>query len=208
MAADLAAFQAAQPTAKSLHLSDVLEAIRPATAMGFAWAIKREGADLTVVLMHRGGWDLQSTAAAQGADEADIAQMLLDLLGVPVATKAAAPQPQLLAKGVNLRASAGAAAEPSPPELSDFADDLDDELAPEPEAPPLGAPLNQSDINTCLAMLKALPADARKSFTIAFRSHFQVPREERTISRFITDESHKAFIQSFVNELELQEAVA
>jgi hypothetical protein len=50
--------------------------------------------------------------------------------------------------------------------------------------------------------------EARRQFQIAFRHHFNVPKQERTIAGFITQQRHKDFIDRFERELADQPAPA
>jgi hypothetical protein len=51
-------------------------------------------------------------------------------------------------------------------------------------------------------MIRSLrPVEARRQFQIAFRHHFNVPKQERTIAGFITQQRHKDFIDRFEREL-------
>ena len=53
-------------------------------------------------------------------------------------------------------------------------------------------------------MLKALPADARRKFTIAFRSHFEVDENVKAVGGCIVQRKHQLFVQDFIDEVELQ----
>jgi hypothetical protein len=212
MAADLAAFQATAPVAASHELSDVLQAMAPAFARGFAYSCKLQQSDdarhLEVLLMHRGGWDVSSSITLAAADTADpfaaAGLLLAGLLGirVNVAVATAQQQPEVCEELQALIEQAEQASD-----ADDDAADLIGEGSTDHQVPAEQlVELSKADHDTCVAMLKALPADARKSFTVAFRSHFNVDQSERTISKLITQVQHKLFIQGFLDELELQEA--
>lgn len=212
MAADLAAFQATSPVAASHELSDVLQAMAPAFASGFAYTCKLQQSDdakhLEVLLMHRGGWDVSSsiTLAAAGTDDpfAAAGLLLAGLLGIRVnaAVATAQQQPEVCEELQALIEQADQASD-----ADDDAVDLIGEGSPDHQVPAEQlVELSKADHDTCVAMIKALPSDARKSFTVAFRSHFNVDQSERTISKLITQVQHKLFIQGFLDELELQEA--
>lgn len=63
-------------------------------------------------------------------------------------------------------------------------------------------PLGEEERNTLLEMIRSLrPVEARRQFQIAFRHHFNVPKQERTIAGFITQQRHKDFIDRFEREL-------
>jgi hypothetical protein len=53
-----------------------------------------------------------------------------------------------------------------------------------------------------LEMVRSLrPVEARRQFQIAFRHHFKVPKQARSIAGFITQQRHKDFIDRFEREL-------
>jgi hypothetical protein len=54
-------------------------------------------------------------------------------------------------------------------------------------------PLTDGEIADAVAMLKGFTPQARKSFTIAFRDAFRVPREEKGISPLIKQAKHLKF---------------
>ena len=212
MASDLAAYQATAPTAASNDLADVLTAMAPAFSAGFAYScrLSQDGHErhIEVVLMHRGGWDVSSSIRLD--DDADPFAMtgclLAGLLGIRVGVAVATAQPQQQEVSEELEAliqqadEAAAAAEPE--ELDLIGEGSPDHPVPAEQL----EPLSKADQATCIAMLKALPPETRQSFTVAFRSHFNVDQNERTISKLITQVQHQLFIQGFLDELELQEA--
>jgi hypothetical protein len=202
MAADLARFQATVPMALSFDINDVVEAMAPAVELGFAWTMTVSHDDLTVRLLHRSGWDLSSTVPTDGANELLTGELLANLLGIRLAVSAVTAQPQPTVEPTSLKAAPPAAepeVDPEPPA------DLIGEGTPDTEVLPENlVALSAGDRDTCIALVKAMSPDERKSFTIEFRSHFNVPREARTISGFITQVQHQQFIQAFLDELELQ----
>lgn len=196
MAADLATFQATRPQARSHAFDDVIEAMGPAFKLGFAYSLRSSADELTVTLMHKGGWDLAASAPA----ETGAGPLLADLLGIRMDDAAAIAQ---------LQQDAAEPVCPMPaPALEvvpfDVADDVDEFAEPSVPAELL-VELSDSDRKTCVSMVKALKPDERKSFTVAFRSHFQVPSSEPSIGKLITQVQHQRFVQSFIDELELQE---
>lgn len=73
----------------------------------------------------------------------------------------------------------------------------------EPEDPSHSTePLSEADRATTLDLVKAMTAQQRKSFTIAFRDAFNVPREARAVAPLITQERHRQFVCRFVDEAE------
>jgi hypothetical protein len=202
MAAELATFQAGKPKARSHAFDDVLEAMAPAFQLGFAYSLKSTRDELTVTVMHRSGWDLSASAPANTGAGA----LLAALLGIRVDDSAAIAQLQQ-------DVSEPVCPKPEPacpistPELEavpfDVVDEVD-EFAEDSIPAELLVELSDSDRKTCVSMVKALKPDERKSFTVAFRSHFQVPSSEPSIGKLITQVQHQRFVQSFIDELELQ----
>lgn len=63
-------------------------------------------------------------------------------------------------------------------------------------------PLGDEERETLLEMIRCLrPVEARRQFQIAFRHHFKVPKEARSIAGFITQQRHKDFVDRFEREL-------
>jgi len=63
-------------------------------------------------------------------------------------------------------------------------------------------PLGEQERETLLEMVRSLrPVEARRQFQIAFRHHFKVAKEARSIAGFITQKRHKDFIDRFEREL-------
>jgi hypothetical protein len=192
----LAEFQATSPTAASYALEDVLIAMAPARRLGFAYSVQRLIDGEEISLLHADGFIIGSIVGSYGPGLA-----LANLLGIhlapagdaaqPPAPKATAPKPQAPA--------------PVTPDPDEFADaDLMGEGVPEtPVLPEDRAALNEADRETCLAMIRALTPEQRKSFTVAFRSHFNVDKSSRVIAPHIVQVQHQKFIQSFIDELEL-----
>jgi hypothetical protein len=63
-------------------------------------------------------------------------------------------------------------------------------------------PLEEGERELLLEMIRSLrPVEARRQFQIAFRHHFKVPKEARSIAGFITQQRHKDFVDRFEREL-------
>lgn len=63
-------------------------------------------------------------------------------------------------------------------------------------------PLSDEEREVLLEMVRAMrPVEARRQFQLAFRQHFHVPREARSIAGFITQQRHKDFLDRFQQEL-------
>jgi hypothetical protein len=199
----LATFQAKRPTAASGSMEAILEAIAPAHDLGFAYSVLQLADEAHVRLMHRSGWDLSSTAGPDGEWWMELA----DLLGVAVglAAPAAAAQPEPAPAKAKPRPVAVVPDPASAAEPDEFADaDLMGEGVPEtPVLPEDREPLSQADRETCLAMIRAVTPEQRKKFTVAFRSHFNIDKDQKAIAPHIVQVQHQKFIQAFVDELEL-----
>jgi len=63
-------------------------------------------------------------------------------------------------------------------------------------------PLGDEERETLLEMIRCLrPVEARRQFQIAFRHHFKVPKEARSIAGSITQQRHMDFVDRFEREL-------
>ncbi len=96
------------------------------------------------------------------------------------------------------------AAEPAP--ADDSAAAPADTIGPgSPDAPGTEEslrPLGDEERETLLEMIRSLrPVEARRQFQIAFRHHFKVSKEARSIAGFITQQRHKDFVDRFEREL-------
>jgi hypothetical protein len=193
----LAAFQATIPTTTSYAMDDVLIAMAPAQKLGFGFAVQQFiDNEAKVSLLHAGGWRIDSSVRRFGPGFA-----LANLLGIQLASAGDAAQAPAL-KDTAPDPQAPAPVTPDPDEFADA--DLMGEGVPEtPVLPEDRAALNEADRETCLAMIRALTPEQRKSFTVAFRSHFNVDKSSRVIAPHIVQVQHQKFIQSFIDELEL-----
>ena len=216
---ELAAWQATNPTTPSLDFDAVLAAAAALLNGRFAWSVHFTGdgsADFpvaqNVVLLHVSGASL-STVVPNYPE--GLGAALAGLLGLRLGE----PGKSVLTVGPDAAASAmldrlieqsDAAAKQSKGKARPVIETLAapeseppievDELMPAADDPEL----SEADRQTCLAMLKALPADARRSFTIAFRSHFEVDDSVKQVGGCITHERHRLFVQDFIDEIELQ----
>lgn len=217
-AADLATFQAMAPTCASYDMEDVLQAFAPAHLLGFAFSISQGLDSVQVSLLHRSGWD-----RIAAMEEGNAWQLLADLAGIRLGDGTATPPEPLpavapvakpasierLPAGMTMQAPPAATTEPAEPdEFGDEVDPIGSGTPDGPTNPEDRQPLSESDRETCLAMIRALSPEQRKQFQVAFRSHFNIGRESRTITPHIVQVQHQRFIQLFVDELELSGAAA
>ena len=203
LTAALASFQEQVQAVPSLDLAAVVEAARPAFAAGIAFSAQlveiRGRNKLRVTVMHAGGAEVSSEEWADEVD--DLLQtagwMLAMLLGIPMAKQARPSEPidQLPAELADVPITANAAQlSPASHEESAPAADLDVALEP----------LTPQEIEATHQRILALPQAARQELTKAFREHFQVPRNARSIGDRITQHQHAAFIDHFLEECEEQ----
>ena len=222
MAEALSEFQAQLQPARELTLLAVIEAAKPAFQRGFSFSVRSGGGGTTVLLMHKGGAQQSAEDNSYDADFSISARLLAGLLGIPVApaprpskeeeiaprqgAEVVSPVPP--AAGDDPQAPLEPAAEEAIPE-PDVEELLDPELeleataAAEPLDPQL-EPLSPEEISTLTGMLKAMARTDKESwkrFTIAFRSHFQVPSTARTITDRVNQRRHADFIDRFEREL-------
>jgi hypothetical protein len=172
--ASLATFQAVAPVGV-----DPISAAREAASHGFSWFCRpSEPGFIEVRLRHSGGADV-------GAEGTSVPELLAGLLGLvwPADPQTAEPEP-----------TPAAAAEPEPEPVQAAAESL--------AAATCGVVIDEPDPTTPLTavqkaaavgMIKALSADQRQSFTIAFRSCFHVDRSVRAIAPVIQQLQHLHF---------------
>ena len=201
--AALASFQEQVQAVPSLDLAAVVEAARPAFAQGIAFSSQlvdiRGRHKLRVTVMHAGGAEVSSEEWADEVDDPLQASgwMLAMLLGIPLAKQARPSEPidQLPAELADVPIAANAAQlSPASHEESAPAADLDVALEP----------LTPREIEATHQRILALPQAGRQALTRAFREHFQVPRNARSIGDRITQHQHAAFIDHFLEECEEQ----
>lgn len=207
---ELAAWQATGPNTPSFSFDDVLAAAQPLFKDRFAWSVNSKGDGTSdhpftqhISLLHVSGASLSTVIV----DSTGVGFALAELIGLrlsPDATANSAKLDAVIEQADAATRPAKAKAKPAEPAPETVA-------APEPAIEPLAsessaddAELSDSDRQTCLAMLKALPADARRSFTVAFRAHFEVPDSVKQVGACITHMRHQLFVQDFIDEIELQ----
>ncbi|MEY3928955.1 MAG: hypothetical protein RLZZ516_665 [Cyanobacteriota bacterium] len=203
LTAALASFQEQVQAVPSLDLAAVVDAARPAFSSGIAFSAQlveiRGRHKLRVIVMHAGGAEVTSEEWADEVDDLPQAAgwMLAMLLGIPLAKQARPSeppgQPQVELAGVPVVADA---AQPS--------SDSHQESAPAADLAVALEPLTPQEIEATHQRILALPQAARQQLTRAFREHFQVPRNARSIGDRITQHQHAAFIDHFLEECEEQ----
>ena len=209
--AALAEFQA-EPAAGT-----IIEEARRAASFGLSWFCRpSEPGFIEVRLRHKAGAEIS-------ADGESITALLAGLLGHPLAqdivvipaAQAAEPEQEegtllpatraALAKADAaidaVEAAAGALLALPAPSLAQVAaeyeaaatggvvvTELPGEYVPDPNEL-----LTDSSRQACISMIKAMNPEQRKSFTIAFRDAFRVPRDAKAITPLITEIRHWDF---------------
>jgi hypothetical protein len=218
----LASFQAEVSPITAADLAEVVQSARPAFRRGISWSAhlrEQQGRSrLHVTVMHVAGAELCSE---YWADEAsDLAEttglMLAMLLGIPVSAQARAVQPCAAAEDQTTDKSDVVAPQktcpdqqaddPSPLDPVPLADSTDDGTSA--DADPALAPLSPEEVGEVHRRVLELPQATRRELTTAFREHFQVPRNARSIGDRITQRQHSDFIELFLEEAQGQEQAA
>ena len=91
---------------------------------------------------------------------------------------------------------------PSAEEPVPLADSSDDSTSAVSD--PTLAPLTPEEVSEVHRRVLDLPQAARQELTRAFREHFQVPRNARSIGDRITQRQHSDFISLFLDEAQGQ----
>ena len=201
LTAALASFQEQVQAVPSLDLAAVVEAAKPAFSSGIAFSAQlvdvRGRHKLRVTVMHADGAEVTSEEWADEVD--DLLQaagwMLAMLLGIPLAKQARPVEAEAAeAKCLAVVRVPDAAAGPESGAEEDAAPVVDLDVALEALTP--------QEIEATHQRILALPQAGRQALTKAFREHFQVPRNARSIGDRITQHQHAAFIDHFLEECE------
>jgi hypothetical protein len=210
----LASFQAEVSPITAADLAEVVHSARPAFRLGIGWSAhlrEQQGrSKLQVTVMHVAGAELCSESWAY--EVSDLAEttglMLAMLLGIPVSAQARAVQPCAAEEGQPVSKSAEVAPQqacldqqaddPSPHEPVSLADSRDDGTFADGD--PGLAPLTAEEVSEVHRRVLDLPQATRRELTTAFREHFQVPRNARSIGDRITQRQHSDFIALFLEE--------
>jgi len=214
----LACFQAEVSPITAADLAEVVHSARPAFRSGIGWSAQlreQQGRSrLQVTVMHVAGAELCSESWADEAS--DLAEttglMLAMLLGIPVSSQARAVQPNAKTEeqttgepDVVLAQQAcpdRQAHDQSPQEPVPLADSSADGSAADGD--PTLAPLTPEEVSEVHRRVLELPQASRQELTKAFREHFQVPRNARSIGDRITQRQHSDFIALFLEEAQGQ----
>ncbi|CAK6691703.1 hypothetical protein VB734_00420 [Synechococcus sp. BA-124 BA4] len=214
----LANFQAEVSPITAADLAEVVHSARPAFRRGIGWSAQlreQQGRSrLQVTVMHVAGAELCSESWADEAS--DLAEttglMLAMLLGIPMSSQARAVQPYSAdseqsddkpGEGIAQQACSKPKAEDPSPEESLPLADANGDGAPADGDPGL-APLTPEEVSEVHRRVLELPQATRQELTKAFREHFQVPRNARSIGDRITQRQHSLFIELFLEEAQGQ----
>jgi hypothetical protein len=166
-----------------------------AAEYGFCWV--DTGSELIVA--HIGGHQI----AFREEVDATTGQAVCWALGLPMSLipERATAEPPAPAAEADAEPEAAA---PDPEPVAEEEEEEEEAAAPDPEPEASGRaatdPLTESERGAALAMVKGMNADQRKSFTLAFRHAFSVPREEKAIAPLITQWQHLQFVDRFTGE--------
>ena len=204
-AAALARFQALGVTVPELSLASILKAAQPAFADGFCYLVRQDLEIIEVCLRHCTG--AEETSIADAAALVSPALLLAGLLGIAVepVSQAHEPENQLNAED---------AISPDPQGSEEVQPLIPEQPEPEPE-PDLMGPgspaeiagdhptlraLTPEEIEAAVGMVKMMPAQQRKSFTIGFRNAFNISDTVTRIATEITQVRHLHYIDHFTAE--------
>ena len=135
--------------------------------------------------------------------------MLAMLLGIPLIQQAQAVEPEVAdpevnEPGVDEPEAGGSVESPASvcPEAAAGPEAGQDPAAAAPlsDLQATLEPLTPEQIETIHQSILTLPQASRRELTTAFREHFQVPRNARSIGDRITQQQHAAFIDRFLEE--------
>ncbi|MCS5698915.1 hypothetical protein NZK32_07655 [Cyanobium sp. FGCU-52] len=214
----LACFQAEVSPIAAIDLAEVVHAARPAFRRGIGWSAQlreQQGRSrLQVSVMHVAGAELCSESWADEAS--DLAEttglMLAMLLGIPVSSQARAVQPCCTdseqsddkpGEGIAQQTCSEPKAEDPSPEESLPLADANGDGAPA-DGDPGHSPLTPEEVSEVHRRVLELPQASRQELTKAFREHFQVPRNARSIGDRITQRQHSDYIELFLAEAQGQ----
>ena len=215
----LARFQAEITAIFTSDLGAVAAAAKPALSQGIGWSARLGDqygrSRLQVTVRHAAGAELSSeTWATEASDLAGMTGLMLALLlGIPVAEQPWAVEPS---DAVSDAATGKPADEPidQQAQLAPSADLVGPDpqhqpraLEPAPDSenadatPDLGLePLSPEEIGDYHRRILALPPSTRRELTNAFREHFLVPRNARSIGDRISQRQHGRFLEHFLTE--------
>ena len=214
----LARFQAEASPITSADLAEVVHSARPAFHRGIGWSAQlqeQQGrSKLKVTVMHIAGAELCSESwAGEASDLAETAGLMLAmLLGIPVSAQARAVQPD-----ENVQAQTNEEPDADSPQQACPSQQDEDLPVQEPvlpdsssddgmpaDADPALAPLTPEEVSEVHCRVLELPQATRRELTTAFREHFDVPRNARSIGDRITQRQHSDFIALFLAEAQGQ----
>jgi len=197
--AALAQFQASVVPVRELSLPAIVKAAKKAFELGFCYVVRQDDVALEVCLRHEGGAEEISSAAADTV--CSPALLLAGLLGIPVDPGTQTPEPEQHTD------------EPSEVQVEHYAViEKTQSPADAPAEPDLigpGSPadlpgdhpslrlLTPEEVEAAVGLVKVMTPASRKSFTIAFRTAFEVPDSVVRIAGEITQLRHLDFIDRF-----------
>lgn len=185
------AFHAALAELQGQHQQLTGFALAAAHKLGFSWSVLPFDEDtFEVIVRHSGGHEAKAIESSPAAAVEGLLG-LFDLLADRPAPEPAPFQPSAGTGTAVAEAAASLAAATGGTVVEDEAeasarDPLD--------------PLTDAEKAAAVAMVKAMDAEQRKAFTVAFRHAFRIGKEERTIIPTIQRFEHLDFIDRFTGE--------
>jgi hypothetical protein len=172
-------------------------ALGAANDAGFSWLFRPvdDGSTVEAVLRHAAG----AEEKAIGGDPQALVLGLLGVLDLPQAVQAAEPEIMQKTHKPTPAPEPAAAVEAAAESLAAATSGA---VVAGPDQPGRAPddPLNDAEKAACVAMVKAMDAAQRKSFTIHFRTAFKVPSEEKAIAPLMTSFKHLDFVDRFTGE--------
>jgi hypothetical protein len=199
----LASFQAEASPITAADLAEVAHSARPAFRRGIGWSAnlsEQQGRSrLQVTVMHVAGAELCSESwADEASDLAETTGLAVQPYANPEEQTAEESDVDPTQQACFDQQSAGPSAE-EPVPLADTSDD-----GSSADGDPALAPLSPEEVSEVHCRVLDLPQDKRWKLTTAFREHFQVPRNARSIGDRITQRQHSDFIALFLEEAQGQ----
>ena len=205
--AALAKYQAGVGAIAELSLPAVVEAAKPAFALGFSYCVRQDSEEMQVVLRHADGGE--EISSASGDTLFSPALLLAGLLGIPVGTSTQSSNPDQHTKGPEsvqtehyaidalIQSVTEPVAEPAAAEPDLIGPDSPDDLPGDHASLRM---LTPDEVELAVGWIKAMPAASRKAFTIGFRTAFEVPDNVVRIAGEIKQLRHFQFVDRFVVE--------
>lgn len=178
-------------------------ALTAANEAGFCWLFRPvDSGTIEAVLRHSGG----SEEKAIGSEPLPLLLGLLGLLPLDQQAQTADPEPAMREPHNAAARSAAAAVDEAAESLAAATSgtviepEPADEVKPELPSRAADDPLSDEEKAAAVAMVRAMDAEQRKQFAIAFRHAFRVPSSERAVAPLLQQFQHLEFVDRFTGE--------